>query len=114
MVIYDDKDRFQYWHYQVSHGFLLIRSPKNESRLTNKDLVFSGVEYSELPSVLNGLKVELLDIGMHDFSKRVSFYPERFEDKSYVITSGRFKYYILASHCKVIENHLDFFELPFD
>jgi hypothetical protein len=37
--------RFQLWEYRVSHGSLLVRSPKGPDATTNVDLVFDGVEY---------------------------------------------------------------------
>jgi hypothetical protein len=49
---------FQRWEFQVSHGQLLIRSPKDANRSTNIDLIFSGVEYMDLPRHLGQLKVQ--------------------------------------------------------
>jgi hypothetical protein len=40
---------FQLWEYKVSHGSLLIRSPKGPEISTNIDLVCVGVEYPAAP-----------------------------------------------------------------
>jgi hypothetical protein len=49
---YPDR-RFQLWEYRVSHGSLLIRSPKGPDAEMNIDLVFSGVEFVACPRTLN-------------------------------------------------------------
>jgi hypothetical protein len=36
---------FQLWEYQVSHGMLLLRSPRSPEHQTNLDVLFHGVEY---------------------------------------------------------------------
>jgi len=43
---------FNVWEYHVSHGSLLLRSPKRENVDTNIDIVFTGVEYICGPSIL--------------------------------------------------------------
>src|SRR6266481_9193362 len=54
---------FQVWEYQVSHGHLLIRSPRSPGTLdepkqtTNVDLHFWGVDYFELPGILSGIEI---------------------------------------------------------
>ena len=50
------KDRaFQLWESKVSHGSLLIRSPKAPSVSENIDLVCVGVEYLAAPRHMKGL-----------------------------------------------------------
>lgn len=47
--------RFQLWEYRVSHGSLLIRSPRGVGFSQNVDFVFVGVEYLAVPRVFRGL-----------------------------------------------------------
>jgi hypothetical protein len=44
-----DKRKFQFWQYRVSHGEVLVRSPKDAAHPRNVDLMFVGVEYVDLP-----------------------------------------------------------------
>ncbi len=49
---------FQTWEFKVSHGHLLIRSPKTSDHPTNIDLKFADVQYMELPRFLRGIEVD--------------------------------------------------------
>ena len=54
----DLKNRnFQLWEYHVSHGSLLIRSPKRGEDTKNIDIVFAGVEYMALPRHLKSVEL---------------------------------------------------------
>ncbi|MDQ0873890.1 hypothetical protein QFZ77_002549 [Paenibacillus sp. V4I3] len=50
--------KFQLWHYKVSHGELLIRSPKNDKNYKNIDIMFFDVKYIEVPRFLPNIKIE--------------------------------------------------------
>jgi hypothetical protein len=41
----------------VSHGSLLVRSPKGPDATTNVDLIFVGVEYICCPRMLRGVEL---------------------------------------------------------
>lgn len=41
MIVSYPNRRFQIWEYRISHGFLLIRSPRNASVETNADIFAS-------------------------------------------------------------------------
>lgn len=41
--------RFQLWEYRVSHGSLLIRSPRCPQERTNIDVIFDGAKYRLSP-----------------------------------------------------------------
>ena len=47
---------FNIWEYHVSHGSLLLRSPKRENFDTNVDIIFAGVEYISGPTILGFLE----------------------------------------------------------
>ena len=46
---------FQLWEYKVSHGQLLIRSPKDELHSKNLDLIFRGVQFISSPRHFRGI-----------------------------------------------------------
>ena len=48
---------FRLWEYRVSHGSLLLRSPKDAMFATNIDVAFVGVEYLRMSTRLPGLRV---------------------------------------------------------
>lgn len=49
---------FQLWEYRVSHGSLLIRSPKGPEAESNVDLIFVGVDYLAVPHSIKGVAVD--------------------------------------------------------
>ena len=49
--------QFQLWEYQVSHGFLLIRSPAGPDAAKSIDIIFVGVEYLAAPRHLGEIAV---------------------------------------------------------
>ncbi|POZ50297.1 hypothetical protein [Methylovulum psychrotolerans] len=48
---------FQLWEYHVSHGSLLIRSPKSLDEATNIDIICSGVDYLSAPRFIYNLEI---------------------------------------------------------
>jgi len=51
--------RFQVWHYTVGHSRLLLRSPKTETLQTRVDVLFKNVAAINLPTLMDGITVEL-------------------------------------------------------
>ncbi|HUY45680.1 MAG TPA: hypothetical protein VMV92_08140 [Streptosporangiaceae bacterium] len=104
--------RFQLWEYRVSHGSLLIRSPKGPDAGTNIDLEFSGVEYVACPRLMRGL--ELAQASSGDL-RRVRDAGVALEDpdKVFVLLSGEGRHLVVASSCLVSENTGDIFDSPF-
>lgn len=103
---------FQTWQFRVSHGELLIRSPKGANHSTNIDLVFVGVEYMDLPRHLGEVEVHEPD------EIDLSFIRERLRkqdssDKIFVLTSDSRRYRVVAAALKISENELGIFESPF-
>lgn len=104
--------RFQLWEYRVSHGSLLIRSPKGPDTSTNVDLAFSGVEYVACPRLMRGL--ELAQTGSADLRRvREAGVVLEDPDKVFVLLSGRKRHIVVASSCLVSENTGDIFDSPF-
>jgi hypothetical protein len=55
---YPRRREYQLWEYSVSHGSLLIRSPKNEYHEYNCDIVFAGVQYIGAPRHLGEIELD--------------------------------------------------------
>jgi hypothetical protein len=110
---------FKVWEYQVSHGQLLIRSPKAPAtstapeRLTNVDLVCSGVEYMSLPRVLHG--VELAQPSREEVEQLGSLLGRQIEAGSIrILASGGKRFPVVAASFSLSENDWDIFESPFE
>ena len=107
---YPDR-RFQLWEYRVSHGSLLIRSPKGPDAETNIDLVFSGVEFVGCPRMLRGL--ELVEVTPDDVQRvGAEFGPVVAPDQVFVLLSADARHLVIASSCRVNENLDDIFDSP--
>lgn len=107
------KRKFQFWHYQVSHGELLLRSPKDASHPRNVDLRFAGVEYVDLPRFLVDLEV---DEPTDDDTTRATERLGKSIDRQTVIvlkSQGR-RYLVVASAVRADETDMGIFETPFD
>ena len=105
--------RFQLWEYRVSHGSLLIRSPKGPEEPTNVDLVFAGVEYIGCPRMMRGLGV--VDPSPQDTRiAQASAGEFREPDRLFVLLSGGVRHFIVATSCRLDEHDTDIFDSPFD
>lgn len=110
---------FQVWEYQISHGQLLIRSPKapaTESSLellTNIDLVCLGVEYMALPHFLRGLE---LAAPTQDEIRNLETLLEKTikADNIKILASEGKRFPIVALKFSLWENDWDVFESPFE
>jgi hypothetical protein len=104
---------FELWDFTVSHGQLLIRSPRGSDEQHNTDIVFAGVKYSELPVNLG--KVTLEEPTEDDFAHIRRRFPEEFDlpTKLFVLCGAKeMRYYVVAAYCKVSENDLEITESP--
>ncbi len=110
---------FKVWEYQVSHGQLLIRSPKAPATgtapelLTNVDLVCLGVDYMAVPRALHGL--ELLPPSPDEIRHlEVLLGKAVAPDNIKVLASGGKRFPVVASSFSLSENDWDIFESPFE
>lgn len=110
---------FKVWEYQVSHGQLLIRSPRTPAtgdspeRLTNLDLVCLGVEYMALPRLFHGL--ELLPATASELEKLSDLLGTTITPASVrVVASSGKRFSIVAASFAFSENDWDIFESPFE
>ncbi len=103
---------FQFWQYRVSHGELLVRSPKDAVCPRNADLMFAGVEYVDLPRFLPSMEVE--EPNNDDLARareRVGKPVER--GSVFVLRSHGRHYIVVAAAVKMVESEMDIFESPF-
>jgi hypothetical protein len=111
MSAYPDR-RFQLWEYQVSHGALLIRSPKGPSAEVNVDLVFDGVEFLSCVRLLRGVEVVRAET---DDLRRVSdsFGEVSDPDQVFVLLSDGVRHLVVASSLRIAEHDGEIFDSPF-
>jgi hypothetical protein len=110
---------FKLWEYQVSHGQLLIRSPKSPAtpsapeQLTNVDLVCLGVEYLAVPRLFRGL--ELVSPTHEELGELEVLVGSKLEpaDVRILLSQGR-RFPVVASSFTLSENDWDIFESPFE
>jgi hypothetical protein len=102
---------FQVWEYRVTHGSLLIRSPKRANQLVNVDIIFSGVEWLSVSRLLKGLIVE---VGNDEDVARASFTARGLSsERVFALLSGGQRHLVVAAACRVSESDMDIFSSPF-
>jgi len=106
------KRNFKFWYYRVSHGELLVRSPKDSNNNTNLDIVVTDVKYVDLPKLLPNLEIhEANDDDMIYLKSRIG---DKLEGNEIaVLVTEQKRFYIVATFIKIQENELDIFDLPF-
>ena len=102
--------RFTFWYYTVSHSMALLRSAGRNGD-ENIDIVFWAVSYIEIPMDMDGIELgEPTDADREYISRKAG----EVRGEITVLVQGERKYYIVSAGMKVVRNHLDAFELPFD
>ena len=114
----DNRD-FKVWEYQISHGQLLIRSPKapatdtSPEHQTNVDLVFLGVEYMCLPRVFRGLTLDQATTEeVRTLKTILGKAPEPGSVR--MLVSGGKRFAVIAASVALSENDWDIFDSPFE
>lgn len=103
---------FQLWEYKVSHGSLLIRSPKAPGVSTNIDLVCVGVEYLAVPRHIKGL--DLAKPSAAEVSQLSELLGKPIAaSRVRLISSGGHRFPIVAASFRISENEDDIFASPF-
>jgi hypothetical protein len=106
---FESKRTFRLWDYNVSHGQLLLRSPKSQEHRRNLDLIFIGVDYAALSSTLAGLSVvQSTPDERHRLSAVLGRVVEAHE--TYVLICGSHRHVICAAGFALNENDLDFMD----
>ncbi|MCP3098151.1 hypothetical protein LZ198_04575 [Myxococcus sp. K15C18031901] len=97
---------FQVLEYRVRQKQLLVRAAKSEQHPKNVDILFSGVEYLELPTTLG--EVQLVPPFVSDLSRlQTVFRPDVDSRHVNVFLQGERHYLVVAVDTKVTENDLD-------
>lgn len=106
---------FQTWEFRVSHGMLLIRSPRDEMHPENCDFVFSGVEYVALPRHVGEVQLsECLDQSI--VASVEAIVGKRIEQpyRLYSLRHASDDLLVMAAGVRINNNTLDIFDSSWD
>ncbi|MDD2723950.1 MAG: hypothetical protein PHH59_08015 [Methylovulum sp.] len=104
---------FQLWEYHVSHGSLLIRSPKSLNETTNIDIICSGIEYLSVPRFIFNLEVTEPTLEEFQNLQTIIRSPVPISYIHVLVSNGN-RFLVVAASFKIVENTSDIFESPFD
>lgn len=104
---------FQLWQYKVSHGSLLIRSPKTPTNDSNIDLICVDVEYLSTPRYLHGLEIASATPDELKALSGIVGWDVPSSGARVLISEGR-RYPIVAASFRISTNQEDIFYSPFD
>jgi len=105
--------KFQFWEYRVSHGSLLIQSPKKADQQQNVDIKFYGVEYVAVPRHFEEIVETKVNEKEVEHIERMLGKPVN-KDNVFVLVSSTGRHLVVAAKMKVEENEADIFDSPFD
>jgi hypothetical protein len=119
MAVEFESDRlFQLWEYRVSHGELMIRSPKSPAgtdgpeRDTNVDIAFVGVKYLAVPCLLSGIRLKPpTDEEVNELKAIIG--KSVTADNVWILSSSGKRFSVVGSRIWISENEMDIFESPF-
>lgn len=105
-----DQDRvFKVWDFHITHSRLLLRSPRDKQHEQNIDVIFYGVAYIEMPTLLNGIELE--QPTKADLEKMESVLGREVpQDEVHVLSSQGGRFVLVAISKKITANDLDIFE----
>jgi hypothetical protein len=104
---------FKLWEYRVSHGMLLLRSPKGTPiPERNVDIMLAGVDYMDLPADCRTLEIEEASSADVAFAESRMGKPVA-QKKVFVFNCDSRRHVVIAVGIKVAETDMDIFETPF-
>jgi hypothetical protein len=103
---------FQLWEYKVSHGSLLIRSPKGPEIARNIDLICVGVDYLATPGYMRGLDLQEPTAEEIKSLSRLLAKDIKPANIRVIVSEGR-RFPIVAVSFRISENDDDIFCSPF-
>jgi len=104
---------FALWDYYEGHQSLLIRSPKGGNQDHNIDLIFRGVEYVAVPSVLKDLILDEPTKSDRKFIEGIlGELPQH--DHVYVLVADSYRHFVVAVALKITEHNEGIYETPFE
>jgi hypothetical protein len=92
--------RFQVWDYSPSFSRLLIRSPRFEEGELNIDIIFWGVDFMNIASLLGEISIDIEEIDA--------------KHKRFLVYSKGQIYTIVGVACKIMASDTEIFESPLD
>ena len=104
------KRRFHIHLYWVSHGVLLLRSPKSNTEGTRVDILFQDVAWMALPSWLCGLEIAQSDGIGQPFQLPKSLREEAALRKTYRVTTEGTDHFIIAGGISISEDRGNCFD----
>lgn len=110
---------FMIWEYQASHSMLLVRSPKSPAhgdippRVTNVDILFTLVDFINLPAVLLGVT---MDTGTEQECFGIEAMLGKAVERSrvHVLQSMGRRFHVVASKVSISENDWETFQSPIE
>ncbi len=103
---------FQLWEYKVSHGALLIRSPKGPDVTTNIDIICIGVEYLSVPRFLRSLQI--VEPTIDEVRNLEDVLGKTLKSSSVrIFSAAGQRFLVVATAFKIEENECDIFDSPF-
>lgn len=102
---------FSLWNYVISHDRMLIRSPKNQNYTHNIDILFLGVYYLNLPTMMKGLTIYQADtehISAIETLLNINLLKSSLS--LFIVESNNHTYQIVAAKMHIEKNELGFFE----
>lgn len=102
---------FKIWEYHVSHGSLLVRSPKSSEFENNIDLVFVGVELLCLPKTIRN--IEIIEEPEDQKNEKSYALMQKRIFRKFKIKSIEGEFSVVAVSVKFSENDGDIFDSPF-
>lgn len=103
---------FQLWEFKVSHGSLLIRSPRGPEKQKNIDLVCVGVEYLAAPRHLRGLEIQDATTAEVQTISQLLGKDVQPTNIRIMVSQGQ-RFPIVAASFRISENEGDIFDSPF-
>jgi hypothetical protein len=104
---------FQLWEYHVSHGSLLIRSPRSLDEATNIDIICSGVYYLSAPRYIPNLEITEPTVEEFQYLQTVIHHPVPMSYIHVLVSNGN-RFLVVAASFRIVENTSDIFDSPFD
>jgi hypothetical protein len=96
---------FEVWTYRPSHCQLLLRSNKGDGRATRVEVLFRGVSFMQLPTVLDGLEITAAP------PERVGLRPEDVDGRCvFVIGGTRHHAFVVAYTVQAHEDEGEYFD----
>jgi len=104
---------FQLWEYHVSHGSLLIRSPRSLDEAANIDIICSGVRYLSTPGIIYNLEITEPTLEEFQYLQTVIRNPVPMSYIHVLVSNGN-RFLVVAAGFIIEENTSDIFDSPFD